>query len=63
MNDNSTIILTDKEKLVLGELTSGVIDNDTVSGNEDFINNELYMTVDEFKGIADKINDKVLKLL
>ena len=63
MDKNNTIILTDKEKLVLGELTCGVIDNDSISGNEDFINNELHMTVEEFKAVADKINDKVLKLL
>lgn len=63
MNDNSTIILTDKEKLVLRELTSGVIDNDSISGNEYFINEELHMTIEEFKAVADKINVKVLKLL
>lgn len=63
MSDNSTIILTYKEKLVLRELTSGVIDNNTVSGNEYFINNELHMTIEEFKAVADEINDKVLKLL
>jgi len=63
MDKNNTIILTDKEKLVLRELTSGVIDNDSISGNEYFINEELHMTIDEFKAVADKINDKVLKLL
>lgn len=63
MSDNSTISLTDKEKLVLGELTSGVIDNNTVTGNEDFINNELHMTIEEFEQVAYNLNTKVLKLL
>lgn len=63
MDKNNTIILTDKEKLVLRELTSGVMDNDTVSGNEYFINKELHMTLGEFEQIAYSLNTKVLKLL
>lgn len=63
MTINDTLILTDKEKLVLRELTSGVIDNNSVTGNEYFINKELGMTIDEFMLVADNINSKVLSLL
>lgn len=63
MDNKSALILTDTEKLVLRELTTGVIDNDSVTGNEYFINKELGMTIDEFMLVAENINKKVLLLL
>lgn len=53
--------LTDIETQVLHEMFTGTVDNDTITGNDDFIKNQLGLTMPEFMQVLENIDVKLRK--